>query len=98
MWVTDEKLMELTGWTWGQIKGKVQRGVLVRGVHWCKIDGARMFNPEAIQEWLNTQASAQRLEALRSGTPTSTDAGGASGSKRTRRMPTSRMRLGTDAA
>lgn len=97
-WVTERKLLAEIGWTKNQLKGKVQRGVLIKGVHWAVIDGPRMFNVEAIQEWLNTQACAQRPEALRSDIPMPPASGAASGPRRRRRTPTSRMQLDIDAA
>jgi hypothetical protein len=84
-WVTSERFTERVGWSKGQLRGKVERGILQQGVHWAVIDGARMYNIKTIQEWLDAEASAQRLpppefEPVRP--------------KRIRRVPSNRMRLG----
>jgi hypothetical protein len=45
-----------------QLRGMVQRGKLIRNVHWAVIDGKRMYDLQAIKQWLAEQVPAPDQE------------------------------------
>ncbi len=65
--VTRKKLCKDFGFTKGQVRGKIQRGVWQRGVHYVVLDRCTHFFPEVIDEWIRSQASVQREAESKSG-------------------------------
>ena len=59
--VTKKRLIEATDYTDGQIRGKIDSGKWVRGLHYSVIDGERRYHLENIVEWMNTQDSVQEV-------------------------------------
>jgi len=52
-WITINKLSELTGYTENAIRAKIKTGVWLMKKHWLKApDGRILFNPKAINEWV----------------------------------------------
>ena len=96
-WVTEPVVIASIGWTRDQLRGKRARGRLTRGVHFAVVDGAVMYDLEALQAWISSEASAQREPASRSA-GRSEDGDIASIRIARRRRPTSRMRLDIGAA
>ncbi|RLL52308.1 excisionase [Mariprofundus sp. EBB-1] len=52
-WITINKLSELTGYSENAIRAKIKKGVWLMGRHCTKApDGRVLFNPEAINAWV----------------------------------------------
>ena len=91
-WVLAPVVTREMGLTVGQLRGMIDRDTLRRGVHWQTIEHKRFFNLEAIQEWLNSEASAQAAQESKSATRSAAAASRYSSTRR-RLNPTSRMQL-----
>ena len=52
-WITISKLAELMGYSEDAIRAKIRKGVWLMNKHWRKApDGRILFNPDAINEWV----------------------------------------------
>ena len=93
-WVLGHIVTQQMGLTAGQLRGMVQRGTLERGRHFMVLEHKTFFDLEAMQQWLDTEASRQKATAYKL---TTRCAEPATGSSWTNRPPiaTSRMRLGS---
>ena len=67
-WVLPERVTAATGLSRDQLRGMCRRGLLQRGVHWAVVDRKLLYHGQAIQQWLDMQASAQLAVASRSDT------------------------------
>jgi hypothetical protein len=59
-WVTKTVVMAECGYTDGQIKSRIQRGHWRRGIEFADVDGARLYNLEAIDAKAQFIAESQR--------------------------------------
>ena len=50
VWVTQRKLEWARGYTPGQVKGRIQRRLWVRGIEFVDVDGTRLFSLSAIDD------------------------------------------------
>lgn len=93
-WVLQPIVTREIGLSDGQLRGMAQRGKLRRGEHYAVIDRKTVYNLEALQSWLDSEACAQRGLESKSDTKRAAN-GEACISTRRRQNPISRMRLAT---
>ena len=65
-WVLTPLITQQTGMTRDQLRSMARRGLLKRGEHYAVIDRKTLWNTEALQAWLDSQASAQAGQESRS--------------------------------
>ncbi len=64
--VSKRKYCADSGLTNGQVRGKIQRGVWIRGVHYYLIDGGISIDAEQVEEWVRSGGTGQREVGSRS--------------------------------
>lgn len=64
-WVTSQGLTAERGYTKGQQKARIQRKHWRRGIEFADVDGARLFDIDAIDRRATDAAQAQRSAATR---------------------------------
>ncbi len=53
LWITIQKLSDMTGYSENAIRGKKKKGVWRENQHWRKApDGRILFCPKAIEAWV----------------------------------------------
>ena len=70
-WVLTPLITQQTGMSRDQLRSRARRGLLRRGEHYAVIDRKTLWNVERLEQWLDSQASAQLEPESRSdGNPT----------------------------